>query len=87
MQGPTPKTLQRENGEPAACVRPCTNEARSDDDLCGREARAISLVQTLLKLIFNFNYTLSSFHDDICQVLFFAFDLLTKIYGRLYDIA
>jgi len=78
MQGPTPKTLQRENGEPAACVRPCPNKARSDDDLCERGARAISLVQTLLKLIFNFNYLLFSFHDDICQVLFFMLDRITK---------
>lgn len=87
MQGPTPKTLQRENGEPAACVWPCTNKSRSDDEFCGREARAISLVQTLLKLIFNFNYSLSISWDDICQVLFFMLDPLTKIYGGLYDIA
>ena len=87
MQGPTPKTLQRENSEPAACVWPCTNTARSDDDFCECEARAIGLVQALLKLNINFNYVLFSFHDDICQDLFFTLDPLTKIYGRLYDIA
>lgn len=78
MQGPTPKTLQRENGELAACVRFCPNKARSDDDFCEREARAIGLVQALLKLNVNFNYVLFSFHDDICQVLFFMLDQMTK---------
>ena len=72
MQGPTPKTLQRENGEPAACVRPCTNKARNDDGFCEQEAKAISLVQVLLKLIFNFNYVLFSSWKNICQVLFFC---------------
>ena len=78
MQGPTPKTLQRENDEPAACVWPCTNTARSDD-FCECEARAIGLVQILLKLIFNFNYVLSSYLGDLCQVPFFTLDPLTKI--------